>query len=111
MVDFLYFKGCPNAKETLNNLYDLIEEGFISKNDLSVIEVPDIVKAEEYSFQGSPTILYNGVDIYTKSKPEGVHYSCRLFSISGKQTGFLTKEYIKEAITGLSENRESDSTT
>lgn len=101
MIEFLYFEGCPNAKETLNNLYELVNDGLIDKNEISVIEVPDMIKAKEHCFQGSPTILFKGIDIYTKKRPVGVQYSCRIYNIPGAQTGILTKEYIIAAINEL----------
>ena len=78
MIEFQYFKGCPHYKATLNNLEELVNEGVISRNDLVISEMNNPVMAERYHFQGSPTILIDGVDLYTGEKPAGFSYSCRI---------------------------------
>ena len=94
-VTFQYFEGCPNSSETLKNLKKLVNEQKITEDELEIIEVPDLNSAEETLFQGSPTILINGVDIYTKQKPTGFVYSCRVYDFDGKRTGIIPKEYIE----------------
>jgi hypothetical protein len=97
MIEFQYFKGCPNADETLKNLIALKDEGFISE-EIKIVNVESPEKAKELNFQGSPTILYNGYDIYTMEKPEGFAYNCRVYFINSFPTGVLPKEFIKERI-------------
>lgn len=96
MIEFQYFEGCPNADKTYENLVQLAKEGIIQE-EITKIEVPDMDTALKCSFQGSPTILINGVDIYTKTAPKDVHYACRLYSIDGVSTGILSKSFIKKA--------------
>ena len=98
MIDFQYFDGCPNAGDTWNNLEMLIREGLIRRESVRRIEVPDMESAEKHQFQGSPTILIDGVDIYSGSKPEGVHYTCRIFTFDGVQTGVIPKEFIRQKL-------------
>ena len=94
-VTFQYFEGCPNSTETLKHLEQLINEKKITTDELEVIEVPDLDSAEKYLFQGSPTILIDGIDIYTKQKPTGFNYSCRVYDFDGNRTGIIPKEYIE----------------
>ena len=94
-VTFQYFEGCPNSTETLKHLEQLINEKKINTDELEVIEVPDLDSAEKYLFQGSPTILIDGIDIYTKQKPTGFNYSCRVYDFDGNRTGIIPKEYIE----------------
>ncbi|MGA2507497.1 MAG: alkylmercury lyase [Chitinispirillaceae bacterium] len=96
MIEFQYFNGCPNSAETLNNLKELIEEGMISEREVIISEIPDIASAEKYNFQGSPTILIDGMDIYTEKRPTGFNYTCRVYEFNGKKTGILPKKYIEE---------------
>jgi hypothetical protein len=96
MFQFYHFEGCPNSQQTLSNLKELVPE-----NEIEIIDVSDLVTAEKYSFQGSPTILYKGIDLYSKSKPQGFHYSCRIYDIDSVKTGILSKEYIIAAIQEL----------
>jgi len=103
MIEFQYFNGCPNAEKTLSNLKELIFEGLIREDEIKITEVPDIDSARELNFQGSPTILINGRDIYTEEKPTSFNYSCRVYTINGIRTGVLPKEFILERIKKLQE--------
>jgi hypothetical protein len=110
MIEFQYFDGCPNAKATLNNLMEVGGELRIDENDIRIIQVPNIESAEKNGFQGSPTILVNGVDIYTDSEPFGYNYSCRIYSFDGEQTGIIPKEYIRQKIKNYNRDRREGST-
>ena len=98
MIEFQYFEGCPNAKASLNNLLEVKDELHINDDEIRIIQVRDMESAEKNRFQGSPTILIQGVDIYTGSEPTGYNYSCRVYSFKGKQTGIIPKQFIKENI-------------
>jgi hypothetical protein len=98
MVEFQYFKSCPNASETLDILLELKNELDIDDSEIRIVQVPDLESAEKLRFQGSPTILVDGIDIYTGSRPEGFSYSCRIYSFDGEQTGIIPKEYIANKI-------------
>ena len=98
MIEFQYFQECPNAATTLSNLKQLVTEAFIDESDIIMVEVPSPDSAEKANFQGSPTILYNGVDIFTGSEPEGFSFNCRIYEIDGKKTGILSRDFIKSRI-------------
>jgi hypothetical protein len=85
VIEFQYFPGCPNAAETLYNLQQLIDEGV----------------AHQVSFQGSPSILVDGLDLYTEAKPGGTHFACRTYIIDGRRTGVLPKDFIRRQLTKL----------
>jgi len=97
MLEFQYFEGCPNANETLDNLKALLDEGIIPGN-LKITEIKDISEAEVLNFQGSPTVLFDGKDIYTGSAPSSYNYTCRVYRIEGKQTGVMSKEFMTKRI-------------
>ena len=98
MIEFQYFSGCPNAKATLANLRKTLTELEVPDSALRITEVPDIESAKETRFQGSPTILVDGVDIYTGSKPVGYNYSCRVYSFDGRHTGIIPRSFIKQRL-------------
>jgi len=98
MIEFQYFVGCPSAKTSLQNLVDVQHILNIDPNEISIMQLPDPESAEKNNFQGSPTILIDGVDIYTGSKPSGFNYSCRVYSFNGILSGVIPKEFIKEKI-------------
>lgn len=97
-VEFQYFEGCPNATTTLGNLHELVEEGLLAPGELTVTEVSDLELAERIRFQGSPTILVNGVDLYTGKKPETMNYTCRIFQFDGVKTGVINTGFIRTRI-------------
>lgn len=101
MIEFQFFKGCPHSEETLKNLWSLVEEGFLKASEIIITEVPDLETAQRLNFQGSPTILYKGYDIYTEKRPENFNYSCRVYNLGGRPTGVLTREYIKTQLEKL----------
>lgn len=94
MIEFQYFEGCPNSKETLSNLRAFILSSNIPEDQLKITLVKSVDMAREINFQGSPTILINGIDIYTMQKPNSVNFACRLYMINGNCTGILPLEYI-----------------
>ena len=44
--------------------------------------------------QGSPSILIDGVDLYTVCIPESYNYTCRIYTIDHIQTGALIMDNI-----------------
>ena len=98
MIEFQYFPGCTNAKTSLDNLMEVKNELKLNDDEIQIIQVPDTESAEKLNFQGSPTILIHGIDIYTDSKPIGSNYACRVYIFNGKQTGIIPKEFIKDKI-------------
>ncbi len=101
IIEFQYFDGCPNSSATFDNLNKLVREGFIDENIIKISNIPNAEAAERFNFQGSPTILVDGVDIYTEKKPASFNYTCRIYEFDGFRTGIIPKEFIKEKINKL----------
>ncbi|MDP1623870.1 MAG: hypothetical protein Q8M08_16205 [Bacteroidales bacterium] len=100
LIEFQYFDGCPNADGTLQNLREVMAELGISETQLKMIEVPSIESAETLNFQGSPSILLNGKDIYSDEPPIDFSYTCRIYMFDGVQTGVIPKEFIRAKLKG-----------
>jgi hypothetical protein len=98
MIEFQYFDGCPNAAQTLENLKAALTALNIDESALALREVPSPELAEELNFQGSPTILVNGRDIYTGKQPDSFNYTCRIYTFAGKKTGIIPTEFIEEKL-------------
>ncbi len=94
MIEFQFFDGCPNADNTLQNLHEAMVEQGITRDHLKITEVPNIESAKRFNFQGSPTILVNGKDLYTDEEPVDFSYSCRIYKFNGEQTGCIPKKII-----------------
>lgn len=94
-IEFLYFEGCPSYKDALKNLKDaLFQEGIYM--DIELINVESLEMAEKFSFQGSPSVRFDGRDI--ENRNEGYSYSCRIYTINGEKTGIPTKKFFLEKI-------------
>lgn len=98
MITFQYFDGCPNAQATLENLLSLREELRVPESEIELIEVPDPSLAEQYRFQGSPTILVDGRDIATGDKPSGFSYTCRVYFFGETRTGVIPRDFIRRKL-------------
>lgn len=97
MIDFMYFKGCPNSEETLKNLYEALKELGLNE-EVNIIEIKNIEMAQEFNFPGSPTILINGVDIYDEKKPEKANFACRVYYFNGEKSGIIPVSFIKDKL-------------
>lgn len=84
------------------------KEESIPIENIEKIEVPDMETGEKVSFQGSPTILINGIDIYTGVKPEGVHYTCRIFQFGEERTGIIPSGFIREKYYELQQEQQPE---
>ena len=100
MIEFQFFDGCPNAHKTLQHIREVLSELQHRDFALKITEVPDPESAQRMNFQGSPTILLNGVDIYTGEKPTSYSYTCRMYEFDGVQTGIMPNEFIKAKLEG-----------
>lgn len=98
MIEFQYFEGCPNSVTTLSNLKVLVSLGEINADEIKIVKIKNIEDAKKLNFQGSPTILVDGIEIYTEKKPESFSYSCRVYNIDGVQTGVLSQKYISDKL-------------
>jgi hypothetical protein len=79
----------------LQNLRKAMVELGITDDNLVITEVPDMESARRMNFQGSPTILVDGVDIYTGNESAGFSYVCRLYEFNVQQTGVIPTEFIR----------------
>ena len=104
MISFQYFEGCPHSKATLGNLKRVVTELGIPGDQIEVVLVHDPAEAERLSFAGSPSVLVDGVDIYTGQPPADPGFSCRVFTFNGEQTGVIPEWYLKEKLLGAAES-------
>jgi hypothetical protein len=98
MILFQFFNGCHGADATLANLRKVMTELGIPESRLVISVISDIDNAKRLNFQGSPSILLNGKDIYTNEVPTGFFYACRLYRFAGSQTSVIPVEFIREKL-------------
>ena len=76
-VQLLYFDGCPNHTEALDNLQRLLTEAGW-QGAVEQVNVASTEAAERLEFRGSPTVLLDGVDPFLDpNAPVGL--SCRVY--------------------------------
>jgi len=100
-VQLLYFDGCPHwtvMDERLRNALAL--SGIQHTIEYIPVETPE--EADEYRFEGSPSILLNGRDPFTTS-PGEVGLACRVYSTPDGASGAPTVEQLIAAIRGAAE--------
>ncbi|MEN6570236.1 MAG: thioredoxin family protein [Anaerolineaceae bacterium] len=91
--ELLYFDGCPSWKITLQNLRQVLSEmGW--KAEIHLINILDDTQAEKQKFQGSPSIRYNGVDLWP-SPQDDYHLGCRVYSTPYGLKGSPTVEMLR----------------
>ena len=101
MIEFQFFNGCPSAPLTLQNLKAVMLELGIADYHLKISVVPDIDTAKQLSFQGSPSIPANEIDIlHTGLEPTGFSYGCRIYEFNGEQTGVIPVGFIRGKLKG-----------
>jgi len=96
-IALLYFDDCPNWEVVDERLSAIADE----RADLTVTRhlVETLEEAERVGFQGSPSILVDGVDVF--ADPEaGVGLSCRVYRTPDGPAGAPTVEQLRAALAG-----------
>ena len=94
-IELYYFAGCPTYKEATFNLRSVLKElGIDEEIKLILVESQD--HAQEFKFQGSPSIVIDGIDLERKNDP--ALFGCRIYEIDGKFSGTPSKQFIREKI-------------
>lgn len=94
-ITLLYFDGCPNWGQAAKHL-DVLAAEF---PDLNVTRrlVDTDTEAQRVGFHGSPSILFEGVDVFApKDAPVG--FSCRMYQTSDGPAGSPTIQQLRDAV-------------
>ena len=107
-IELLYFDGCPNHTQALENLKQCLQE-------LSLNEQIDRIKVERnddaiaHRFLGSPSIRINGKDLEI-DEDETTEYSmrCRRYQTELSWQGYPSKELILDTLKKAREIKEHE---
>lgn len=77
-IRFLYIEECPNAEAAWKNLSASLEFLGVGIQPERIL-IHDDLEADHFSFQGSPSIQVDGVDLWEQKKDE-YHMGCRVYS-------------------------------
>lgn len=97
-ITLLYFDDCPNWKIADDRLAVIAAE----RPEITVTHhrVETFDEAERVAFQGSPSILIDGVDPFAGAGAgAGVGLACRIYQTPQGQAGSPTLEQLRSAIT------------
>jgi hypothetical protein len=76
-IEVQYFNGCPHAQPAMELVKRYVQEH--PEIEMILTNVPDNAQAAEISFRGSPTILFDGMDLFDAPIPENPHLACRFY--------------------------------
>lgn len=95
-ITLQYFDGCPSwrtADERLHRVADSL--GLDVRVDHQLVESPQ--DAERLGFQGSPTLLIDGVDPFADpDAPVGL--SCRIYATEDGRAGAPSERQLEQAL-------------
>jgi hypothetical protein len=98
-IQFLYIEDCPNAETAWKNLKESLILLKINIQPERIL-IDDDLDADHYSFQGSPSIKVDGVDLW-EQKSDEYHMGCRVFPVANGLAGSPTKNMLIERIREL----------
>lgn len=94
-----YFDGCPNWQITDAHLRQLSR---VHQIEVDYELIDSIEKAEEAGFRGSPTVLIEGVDPFSK-KEAPVGLACRIYQTDDGPVGSPTLRQLQDALLSAGE--------
>jgi hypothetical protein len=95
LIEILHVTDCPSVQPLIAELEDIV--GARGDVTITVRLVRTTEEAAELGFQGSPTILFNGRDLFSTGQSEGA-LSCRLFTTADGLRGWPSKSQLTGAI-------------
>jgi len=95
-IQLLYFDGCPSWKAALENLHKALA-AMDWTPEIELIEIQDDAQATLYAFQGSPSLKYNGWDLW-EQKHDEYHIGCRVYQTPLGLRGVPTVEMLQKRL-------------
>lgn len=94
-ITLLYFDGCPNWEIADERLRTIAAERGDLRLTRHLVETP--AEAERTQFHGSPSIVVDGVDLFSEPGAD-VGLSCRLYLTPTGYQGAPTLEQLRAAL-------------
>jgi hypothetical protein len=98
-LTLLYFAGCPNWAEAESRLRAAMDLLDIPPEALTLHRVESEEEAQAGGFQGSPSFLKNGRDLFPDPSA-AVGLACRLYRSGGRLTGAPSVDDFIDALGG-----------
>jgi hypothetical protein len=98
-IQLLYFDSCPSWETALRNLKEAsVLEGL--DWPIELIEIRDDDAAAAWRFQGSPSILVDGQDLWSEAR-QAYYMSCRMYRTPEGMRGWPTVEMLRARLRGV----------
>lgn len=94
-----YIENCPYIEITWQTLLQCLVELGITVQPERIL-VHDDLETDHYSFQGSPSVKVDGVDLWEEKK-DAYHLGIRVYSTPAGLSGSPTKEMIMDKLRNL----------
>ncbi len=95
-IQFLFIEECPSTEQTWNDLLDcLVNLGITIQPER--IAIQDDFEAEFHSFQGSPSIKVDGVDLWKRDQAE-FHMGYRSYTTPDGLSDRPTQEMLTDQL-------------
>lgn len=91
-LQILYFDGCPSWQNALKNLREALPEP-----QVELVNVADDDAAVAHQFVGSPTIRFNGDDLFPIDQAD-YSLGCRVYQTADGLRGWPTVDLIRSAL-------------
>lgn len=103
-IEVLYFQGCPNHHETVEQVRQALSAEGIT-HIVEEIEVQDDSVAKALGFLGSPSVRVNGLDIEKNARAgQQVGFGCRTYVEDGRRSGVPSVSLIRRALMEASDS-------
>lgn len=103
-VELLYFDGCPHWEQALREL-----ESFLADHHdpapVTLVPVEGPAEAEQQRFCGSPTIRFNGRDVWPPELETPYGFSCRIYPTSQGAQGVPSRKILEAAYRKTQDSR------
>lgn len=96
-ITFLYFDGCPNHAPALASLRTFLSEAK-DESPIEVVRINDERQAALHYFVGSPTIRFEGQDVFPSDDTD-YRLACRVYPTDTGLSGVPTLSMLQDAYT------------
>ena len=106
-VELLWWEGCPSTEHALQAVREALTELGLSDVVVHAREIVTDGDAHEAGFVGSPTILFDGVDLVPAAAEEHIGLSCRVYRRrDGRVSPIPDPDDLREALQRAAERAE-----
>lgn len=98
MIEFFYWRECPSHERALAMLVEELNRHGVARDHVRITEIRTEADAQRERFRGSPTIVFDGVDLQDPGdQPVGL--TCRVYrKRDGRISPLPDEEDLRDAV-------------